>query len=141
MGWFFGFKLHAVCNHLRQIVAIAITTGSKDDRDPVLTLMKNLQGTVYADAGYIGEELRESLAKNGIKLMMAPRKNMKKLMSFIQHVMMKKRQKIEQVFSVIKKRFGLDCSLARSIDGVFAMLLTAVMWYQVKTVLFGGKIS
>lgn len=141
MGWFFGFKLHAVCNHLRQVVAISITTGSKDDRDPVVSLMKNLRGTVYADAGYIGEELRESLSKNGIKLMAAPRKNMKKLMSFVQHAMMKKRQKIEQVFSVIKKRFGLDCSLARSIDGVFAMLLSAVMWYQVKTVLFGGKIS
>jgi hypothetical protein len=141
MGWFFGFKLHAVCNHLRQLVAIAITTGSLDDRDPVKELVKNLRGTIYADAGYIGEELRKSLAENGITLMAAPRKNMKKWMSAIQHMMLKKRQKIEQVFSVVKKRLGLDCSLARSVNGVFVMLLSAVMWYQVKTVLFGNVIS
>lgn len=133
MGWFYGLKMHAICNHKNQIVAIHITTGSADDREPVQELVKNLQGTIYADAGYIGEELRKTLASSGIKLMAAPRNNMKKLMTFIQYSMLKSRQKIEQVFSVIKTRFGLNCSLARSIDGVFAILLSAIAWYQLKT--------
>lgn len=137
MGWFFGFKLHAICNHLRQIVAFEVTTASVDDRNPVVRLVESLQGTVYADAGYVGEELRKSLLKQGVNLIAAPRNNMKKLMTLIEHMMLKKRQKIEQVFSVVKTRFGLDCSIARSVNGVFAMLLSAVMWYQMKTVFFG----
>ena len=139
MGWFFGFKLHAVCNHLRQIVAIEVTTASVDDRGPVPSLMRNLKGIVWADAGYIGEGLRETLAQMGVRLMAAPRKNMNKMMTFIQHMLLKKRQKIEQVFSVVKTRFGLDCSLARSVKGVFSMLLSAVAWYQMKTLFFTEK--
>lgn len=137
MGWFFGFKLHVICNHLRQIVAIEVTTASADDREPVLSLVKNLRGTIWADAGYIGEELRETLAQCGVRLIAAPRKNMRKMMSKVEHMLLKKRQKIEQVFSVIKTRFGLDCALARSVKGVFSMLLSAVLWYQMKTFFFG----
>jgi hypothetical protein len=136
MGWFFGFKFHAICNHLHQIVAFEVTTASVDDRDPVVKLVENLRGTLYADAGYIGEELRKSLSQSGIKLMAAPRKNMKKLMTYLQYAMLKKRQKIEQVFSVIKTRFGLDCSLARSVNGAFTLIFSAVMWYQMKTLFF-----
>ncbi len=138
MGWFYGFKLHAVCNENKQIVALQVTTASIDDRNPVTNLLKNLNGTVWADAGYISEELRKILAENGVKLIAAPRKNMKKLMTKMQHRDMKKRQKIEQVFSVIKTRFGLNCSLARSIDGMISMLMSAIMWYQVKTLFFNS---
>ena len=133
MGWFYGFKLHAICNHQNQIVAVKITTGSVDDRSPVKELVKDLQGTIYADAGYIGEQLRKTLAESGVKLMAAPRKNMNKLMSFIEHTMLKSRQKIEQVFSVIETRLGLNCALARSINGVFILLVSAITWYQIKT--------
>jgi len=133
MGWFYGLKLHAICNHQNQIVAVKITTASVDDREPVRELVRNLQGTIYADAGYIGEQLRKTLAESGIKLIAAPRNNMNKLMSYIEHIMLKSRQRIEQVFSVIKTRFGLNCALARSVNGVFILLLSAVVWYQLKT--------
>jgi len=138
MGWFYGFKLHAVCNENRQIVALEVTTASVDDRNPVLNLLKNLNGTVWADAGHISEKLRKTLAKNGIKFIAAPRKNMKKLMTKMQRLDIKKRQSIEQVFSVIKTRFGLNCSLARSIDGVISILMSAIMWYQAKTLFFNS---
>ena len=32
MGWFFGFKLHIIINHLGEIVADKVTTGNIDDR-------------------------------------------------------------------------------------------------------------
>jgi len=35
---------------------------------------------------------------------------------------------------LIKTRFG--CSLARSIDGVISILMSAIMWYQAKTLFF-----
>jgi hypothetical protein len=134
MGWFYGLKLHAICNHKNQIVALEITTGSVDNRNPIKKLVKNLQGTIYADAGYIGEELRKTLAKSKIKLMAAPRKNMNKLISYIKHLMLKSRQKIEQVFSVIKSRLRLNCALTGSVNGVLVLLLSAITWYQFKTI-------
>ena len=134
MGWFYGFKLHAVCNEKHQIVSLQITTGSVDDREPLEALVKNLKGIIIADAGYIGAELRDKLLKLGIRLQAAPRNNMKVLMSKVEHLLLKKRQTIERVFSVFKTRFGLNCSLARSIRGMFTMILTALLWYQINTV-------
>jgi IS5 family transposase len=135
MGWFYGLKLHAVCNEDHEIVSLQITTASVDDRDPIPALAKQLQGVLIADAGYVGEELREELRKAGIHLFAAPRKNMKKLMSKAQHFLFKKRQSIERVFSVIKTRLGLNCSLARSVNGIFTLLITAVFWYQLNSVI------
>lgn len=135
MGWFYGLKLHVVCNENREIVSLQITTGSVDDRAPLEALVKHLKGLIVADAGYVGEELREKLRQMGIDLMAAPRNNMKKLMTKAQHLLFKKRQKIEQVFSIIKYRFGLNCSLARSVNGIFTILMTAVFWYQINLVI------
>ena len=35
MGWSYGFKLHLIINHLGEIVALKLTTGNVDDREPV----------------------------------------------------------------------------------------------------------
>jgi hypothetical protein len=34
-GWFFGFKLHLVFNHQREIVALKLTPGNLSDTGPV----------------------------------------------------------------------------------------------------------
>src|SRR3954454_18220658 len=34
IGWFFGFKLHLVFNHERQIVALKLTPGNVNDTTP-----------------------------------------------------------------------------------------------------------
>ena len=134
MGWFYGFKLHAVCNEKHQIVSIQVTTGSVDDREPLVNLVKNLKGIIIADAGYIGKNIQDKLLNLGIRLQAAPRNNMKVLMSKAEHLLLKKRQTIERVFSVIKTRFSLNCSLARSMHGMFTMIITALLWYQINTV-------
>jgi hypothetical protein len=54
-GWFFGFKLHLVMNHLSEIVAFRLTSGHVNDRIPVPDLLKNMRGKAYADKGYIGQ--------------------------------------------------------------------------------------
>jgi hypothetical protein len=36
MGWFYGFKLYLVINHLGEILSFCITTGNTDDRNPAL---------------------------------------------------------------------------------------------------------
>jgi hypothetical protein len=45
VDWFFGFKLHLVCNDLGQLLNIAVTSGNTDDYKPVLNLLKGLSGS------------------------------------------------------------------------------------------------
>ena len=35
MGWFFGFKLHLICNEHGEILNFMITPGDVDDRKPL----------------------------------------------------------------------------------------------------------
>ena len=50
VDWFFGFKLHLVCNELGELLNISVTPGNTDDRQPVLNLLKGMSGKVIADA-------------------------------------------------------------------------------------------
>lgn len=58
--WFFGFKLHLVCNDQGELLNIALTPGNPDDRKPGLNLLKGLSGKVLADRGYISPALFET---------------------------------------------------------------------------------
>ena len=51
MGWFFGFKLHLVFNHRREIVALKLTPGNVSDTVPVSALTKGLVGKLFGDKG------------------------------------------------------------------------------------------
>ena len=77
MGWFYGFKLHIITNHLGDIVAAKLTPANTDDRKPVRELSKGLLDKLYADKGYISKALTEDLKEDGITLITTHRKNMK----------------------------------------------------------------
>jgi hypothetical protein len=34
MGWFYGFKLHLVCNDRGELLSFFLTPANVDDRDP-----------------------------------------------------------------------------------------------------------
>ena len=65
MGWFFGFKLHIVFNHQREIVALKLTPGNAADTTPVPGLTKDLSGKLLGDKGYIGQNLAQELLHQG----------------------------------------------------------------------------
>lgn len=77
MGWFYGLKLHLMLHHKEEIMAIKITPGNKDDRQALKDMVKNLQGKCYADKGYIGKEIFQTLWEKGLHLITGIRKNMK----------------------------------------------------------------
>ena len=132
MGWFFGFKIHSVCDSMGRLINMVITPGNTDDRKVVLKLLKGLKGLVVADAGYIKKAHIEELFKKGITYLYDVKKNMKRVMTKAQHVVLKLRQRIETVFSVIKYRFKAEASLARSPIGFFSRLFLACLAYQIK---------
>lgn len=55
MGWFFGLKLHLVCNELGELVSFKITSGNvADNNHETLTfLFKSIEGKVFGDKGYL----------------------------------------------------------------------------------------
>ena len=68
IGWFYGFKLHLVINEHGELLAFTFTSANIDDRHRVAQLTRHLCGKVYADKGYISEELSEILKTQGICL-------------------------------------------------------------------------
>ena len=61
MGWFFGFKLHLICNEKGELLNFMITPGDVDDRRPVeyKAFVEFIYGKLVGDRGYISKNLFE----------------------------------------------------------------------------------
>ena len=79
MGWFYGFKLHLVINDKGEIIQWKLTLGNVDDREPLKDkrFTERLFGKLFADRGYISQNLFEMLFVDNIHLVTKIKKNMK----------------------------------------------------------------
>lgn len=132
MGWFYGFKLHIICNELLQILKLKITTGTGDERKTLEMMWNNVFGMIIADAGYISKKLQEKAFSLGKILLTGVRANMRKIMTETEHQLLKLRQLVETVYSVLKLRMRLETSLPRSPLGYFAHYIWCLTAYQLK---------
>jgi len=133
MGWFFGFKLHITCDTSGNLTAMAITKGNVDDRVPVLKLMSEFKGKLFADKGYIDKKLSANLAKLGITLVTQSKKNMKtRLMPahIFDVIMLKKRSIIESIFNLLKNKLQLCHTRHRSITNYIVHIVAVLTRYQ-----------
>lgn len=139
-GWFWGFKLHLIINDNMDIESIKISDGSTRDID-VLDggFIQNIRGWLVGDKGYIGQNKAQELASKGIKLLTRSRKNMKKTPALpIHNYLLSKRQAIEGTFSHLKHRLLAVSSYARSAEGFFVNVFSAIVTYIFR---FGKKNS
>lgn len=132
LGWFFGFKLHLVCNDKGQIIDFLLTKANVDDREPLKN--KNFHdkifGKIYGDKGYLGKDLFDKLFVDGIHLVTKVRKNMKKkAMDFMDKVTLRKRAIIESVNDVLKNICQIEHSRHRSFDNFLANLISGLTAY------------
>ena len=132
MGRFYGFRLHAIVNELMQILNFTITAATVDERKGLEKMWNDIFGMIIADAGYVGANWREKAASLGKHLFTAVRENMKKIMTEAQRQLLKMRQKVEIVFSVLKLRLGIQNTLPRSPLGHLARYLWCITAYQLK---------
>lgn len=132
LGWFYGFKLHLICNELMQILNFRITTGNTDEREGLEMMWQDIFGLIIADAGYVSKRLGEKAFTLGKRLLTGVRANMKRIMTKAQHTLLKLRQKIETVLSVLKSRLGMETTLPRSELGYFAHYLWCLASYQLR---------
>ena len=53
MGWFYGFKLHLICNERGELLSFAFTKGNIDDRKPLedKQFIKDIYGKLVGDEG------------------------------------------------------------------------------------------
>jgi Transposase DDE domain len=131
-GWFFGFKLHLVFNHERQIVALKLTPGNVHDTTPVEQLTRGLIGKPFGDQGYVGKDLAHRLLRRGLILMTRVRRTMKRLpVSFFDKALLNGRNIVETIIGHIKEFSSLRLPKHRSVFNAFTHLTAAIVAYQI----------
>jgi IS5 family transposase len=130
MGWFYGLKLHFVINHKGQVVALKITPGNTADSTVLDEMTQRLAGKLYADKGYIGQGLFETLWRRGLHLITGIRRNMRNhLMPLADKIMLRKRFLIETVLDTLKSEMGLEHSRHRSVMNAMVHVLSCLVAY------------
>ena len=132
MGWFFGFKLHLICNEKGELLNFMITAGDIDDREPLKynAFVEFLYGKLVGDKGYIGKELFQRLFVNGIQLITKLKSNMKgALMSVSDKLLLRKRAIIETVNDELKNIAQIEHSRHRCFDNFIVNILGAIAAY------------
>jgi len=134
MGWFFGFKLHLMINHLGEIIGFFITPGNVADNNEnvLMKLTKKVFGKLFGDKGYlINSELFEKLYNNGVQLITKLRKNMKnKLMLMKDKILLGMRRLIETVGGLLKEQLSLEHTRHRSKIGFFVHIFSVILAYS-----------
>ena len=112
-----------------EVITFCLTAANVDDRDKrVWTVFaKVLYGKVFADRGYIKQELFESLFDQGIQLVHGLKARMKnELIPMWDKIMLRKRYIIECINELLKNKANLVLSRHRSIHN-FMMNLCATL--------------
>lgn len=134
MGWFFGFKLHLICNEKGEILIFMITPGDVDDRKPLeyKVFVEFIYGKLVGDKGYIGKNLFQRLFVDGIQLITKLKSNMKDaLMSVSDKLLLRKRAIIETVNDELKNIAQMEHSRHRSFENFIVNMLGAIAAYCV----------
>jgi hypothetical protein len=130
VDWFFGFKLHLVVNDCGELLAVKVTAGNIDDRDPVPALVHSLFGKLFGDRGYISKDLFAELWEQGVQLITKLKKNMKnRLMPLLDKLLLRKRSIVETVNDQLKNLSQIEHSRHRSAYNFFVNLIAGLLAY------------
>lgn len=127
VGWFFGFKLHALVHHTGAIIAVMFTPANTPDRDPDVMhrlLSMAAGGGVLVDRGYKDKALVAELEDEYSVTIINPEQAGKKrtLISSL-------RERVETTYSSLYDRF-IDRVLSRSWQGLWSTVLLKVLHYN-----------
>ena len=132
MGWFFGFRLHLICNEKGELLNFIITPGDVDDRKLLeyKAFVEFIYGKLVADKGYIGKNLFERLFVDGIQLITKLRNNMKgALMNISDKLLNRKKAIIETVNDELKNIAQVEHTRQRSFENFVVNMLGALAAY------------
>jgi len=130
-GWFYGFKIHLVINHLGQIVRAVATPGNVADNEKNLLrkLLGGLKGQCLGDKGYLTKLFQEFYSQ-GLYLITKAKKNMKpKPMLLKDRLLLKKRGLIEAVNDILMTVCDIDHTRHRSPINAMVNLFSGLTAY------------
>lgn len=133
MGWYYGFKLHLICNEKGELLNFMLTRANVDDRNENVfnRLADNVFGKLYADKGYISQTLFDRLFSQGLSIVTGFKSNMKnKLMPLYDKLMLRKRSVIETINDELKNVAQLVHSRHRSVINFGMNVLGALVAYS-----------
>jgi hypothetical protein len=130
-GWFFGFKLHLVCNDRGELLSVSLSPGNVDDRKPVPRLVRKLFGKVFADKGYLSQALFEQLLQTfAVQLVTRLRSNMKnRLLPLADRLLLRKRVIIETIIDQLKNISQIEHSRHRSVLNFLVNVVCGLIAY------------
>lgn len=130
-GWFFGFKLHLICNDRGELLNLMLTPGNVDDRKPVPHMVRSLFGKLFGDKGYLSQKLFEELLQTfNVQLITGIRSNMKnRLMPLIDKLLLRKRAISETIIDQLKNISQIEHSRHRSPLNFLVNLLCGLIAY------------
>ena len=132
MGWFFGFKLHLICNEKGELLNFMITPADVDDRKPLeyKAFVEYIFGKLVGDKGYISRNFFERLFVDGIQLITKLKNNMKgAIMKVSDKLLLRKRAIIETINDELKNIAQVEHSRHRSFDNFIVNTLGALAAY------------
>lgn len=133
MEWFFGFKLHIICNDRGEILNFVFTPANVDDREPLNyePFLKDVYGKLVGDKGYISSKLFERLFVDGIQMIAKLKKNMKNaFISYSDKILLRKRAVIESVNDELKNICQIEHSRHRCLANFIINLLVGIAAYS-----------
>lgn len=133
-GGYIGFKLHLVVNRKGQIIAFDISTANRHDLDPVKGgLLEGISGIVFADSGYVSQQIKQDLMAKDIAFIAKPTAAMEDLRWYFDKnwgKQYRQRQVVEGVFSRLKNRFGLLANSSRCATSLMVRMLASIVAYN-----------
>lgn len=131
-GWFYGLKLHITSDLKKRILAVKFTSGNACDSKVFPSLNKDLEGIFVADGGYVSKNLQKEFYREGKRILfVAPRKNMKKIITGWQFYLYNTRMLIELNFRNLKMFHNLITSLPRSMNGYLSNYTYSLLSYLI----------
>lgn len=134
VGWFYGFKYHILINHRGELLRFYFSKASISDNNAkvLFFLTKGLQGSIFADKGYIvNKEKRAFIEQEGLKMIVKAKKNGKAIaMDIYEKAYLAKRGMIESVIALHKQVANIEHSRHRSAVNAFTHMMAALAAYN-----------
>lgn len=118
-------------NDKGELLNFTLTPGNTDDRTPVPKLLRRIFGKVFADKGYLSENLaKQLLAHTGVELITKLRRNMKnRLLPLTDHLLLRKPSIIETIIDQLKNISQIEHIRHRSRVNCLVNLVGALIAY------------
>lgn len=128
---YYGMKGVPVIDERNLIVNCTVMAANEDERKALDNLFGVLQGVLIGDKGFIGEERRQELLREGLDLQTLKRANMPDERSEdTQKFISRRRKPVETAISMLTEVFGFSKIKARDIHHFAAKVVRKILAYN-----------